>query len=144
MFYLQLLCRRLSCTGVAALFPAALCFCLLGCGSEPETPTGTVKGRVTLGDQPYTNATVVFLSLQSGKGATGEIQPDGSYTLSTPLPVGSYKVYLAPKPEPGASDEAPVKIDTSVPENYWNETTTDISAEVTEGENEVPVNLKKQ
>ena len=36
-----------------------------------------------------------------------------------------------------------VKIDESVPEKYWNETTTDIQAVVSEGENSVTIELMK-
>ena len=112
-----------------------------GC-SKPE-PVGTVSGKVTLGDAPYTNADLVFLSLETGQGGTAEIQSDGSFQVSEPLAVGKYKVYLAPKLSQATGEAQPVTIDQSVPDKYWNEASSDISVTVKEGENDVQVSLQK-
>ncbi len=113
-------------------------------GCEKKVPTGTVQGKVTLNDAPFSNASVMFLSLKTGKGGSADIQPDGTFKLSTPLPTGSYKVYLAPKVAEAADGKpVPATIDTSVPDKYWNESSTDISVDVAEGPNNVPVPLKK-
>lgn len=120
-----------------------------GCGKSE--PVGTVRGKVTLNDQPYTGASIMFLSLDTGQGGTAEIQPDGTFRIQTPLPVGSYTAFLEPKsiaPEsldptaPGFEAKLS-ETDPSVPEKYWNEATSDITIQVTEGENEVTVPLKK-
>jgi hypothetical protein len=115
-------------------------------GCEETVSTGTVRGKVTLDDAPYADAAVVFMSPDSGQAATADIQPDGTFSIQTPLPVGSYVVFLAPKS--AASEQAgdqPVEesIDESVPEMYLNEATSDITFEVVEGENDFTVPLHK-
>ncbi len=125
------------------LLAGLLCLGIAGCSGD-AVPTGTVAGKVLLNDAPYTNASVVLLSLETGQGGTAVIQPDGTFRIEEPLPVGSYKAFLAPKPIVAKEgDEQPVKIDQSVPDKYWNEAMTDISIEIVEGENDVTVPLHK-
>jgi hypothetical protein len=113
----------------------------LGCGSS--TPTGTVKGTVTLNGAPYADAAVIFLSLKTGQGDSTDIQAGGTFQLPTPLQTGTYTVYLAPKAVEASEQPTPVSIDQTVPEKYWNEAASDIKIEVNEGENDVKVELKK-
>ncbi|MGM0486164.1 MAG: carboxypeptidase-like regulatory domain-containing protein [Planctomycetota bacterium] len=113
---------------------------LAGCGES--TPTGTVKGEVTLDGEPYSNAAVVLMSMETGQGGSVDIQPDGTFALQDPIPVGTYTVYLAPKAADNETEEAaPVKIDTAVPDKYWSEM-SDIQIEVNEGKNDVTVPLE--
>ena len=54
-----------------------------GCGGKSQFPeTLPVSGKVTYKGQPVTKGTVTFQS-DTGQPATGEIQPDGTYRLST-------------------------------------------------------------
>lgn len=54
-----------------------------GCGAKPEHPeTVPVQGKVTYKGQPVIKGTITFQS-DGGQAATGEIQPDGTYRLST-------------------------------------------------------------
>jgi hypothetical protein len=113
---------------------------VIGCGKS--VPTGTVRGKVTLDGQPYSNASVVLLGADTGQAGTADIQADGTFSMANPLPVGSYMAYLAPKASVGAAEEAaPVKIDTSVPEKYWSEM-SDIKVDVAEGENDVTIAME--
>ena len=117
---------------------------LVGCGETIST--GTVRGKVTLDEAPYGDAAVVFMSRETGQAGSANIQADGTFQIETPLPVGSYVVFLAPKS--AASEEEsdqPVEeaIDKSVPEKYWNEATSDISLDVVEGQNDFTVPLSK-
>jgi hypothetical protein len=115
----------------------------VGCGGS--TPTGTVKGKVLLDGQPYSEAAVAFISLDTGQAGVAQVNPDATFQLTTPLPVGSYRVYLEP-PDADAQATAeqpkPVAMDKTVPEKYWNEASTDITIDITEGENDVTVELK--
>jgi hypothetical protein len=62
---------------------------LAGCGGDPDLPKlGKVSGTVTYKGQPVTKGLVTFIpaggsGAQTGQSATGEIQKDGSFTLST-------------------------------------------------------------
>jgi hypothetical protein len=132
--------------GLCGLFAAALlCLvpvALIGCSSEK--PLGKVQGSVTLDGAPYADAAVVFLSMDTGQGASGDIQSGGSFQLSEPLPLGSYTVYLAPKTVAESDQPTPVTIDQKVPEKYWNEAASDIKIEIQEGANTVNVELKTE
>jgi len=62
---------------------------LPGCGGDPSKPKlGRVSGNVTYNGKPVPKGLVTFVpssgpGTQTGQAATGEIGPDGSYTLST-------------------------------------------------------------
>jgi hypothetical protein len=112
-----------------------------GCGKSK--PVGTVEGAVTLNGTPYSGAAVIFLSLTTGQGGTADIQADGTFKITDPLPVDTYQVYLAPKLGEPTGQAQPVRIDQSVPDKYWNEASTDISIDVAEGKNTVEVKLAK-
>ena len=114
---------------------------LAGCGSSK--PVGSVKGTVTLNGQPYADAAVAFLSLETGQAASADIQPGGTFQLEKPLPTGSYTVYLAPKVGPQSDEPKPVSIDKAVPDKYWSEASSDIKVDVKEGDNDVQVQLNK-
>jgi hypothetical protein len=65
--------------GVALL--AAALLVLSGCNSD-RLKTAVVRGKVTCNGKPVPNGTISFVPA-SGPAATGEIQPDGSFTLTT-------------------------------------------------------------
>jgi hypothetical protein len=89
---------------------ALLAFCAgaaPGCGEEIERPeTFPVQGRVTYQGKPVPRGTITFQS-DDGQAAVGEIQPDGSYRLSTfeegdGAVLGHHKVYIiADTSDPG-------------------------------------------
>jgi hypothetical protein len=95
-----------------------------------------------LNGEPYTDAAVVFLDMSTGQGGTANIEGGGTFKITTPLPVGTYTVYLAPKLGADTGEAQPVTIDQSVPEKYWNEASSDISIPVAEGANRVEVRLE--
>ena len=119
---------------------ALLAMLVAGCGKTD--PVGTVEGTVTLNGEPYSDAAVIFLSMVTGQGGTADIGPGGSFKIATPLPVGTYIVYLAPKMGEPTGEAQPVTIDQSVPDKYWNEAASDISINVSEGPNSVQVQLE--
>jgi len=127
--------------------------CLLVAGCSKNTPTGRVKGKVLLDGKPYSGAAVVFLNAETGQGGTANIQPDGSFTLAEPIPVGTYIVYLAPEiadadvqgsAQEGIEGPVAMTADESVPAKYWNEADSDIRIDIKAGDNDVTVELKSQ
>lgn len=115
---------------------------LTGCGGRRSKPKGTVEGKVTFQGQPYSNASIVFLSPDTGQGDSVNIQPDGSFRLSRPIEVGTYVVYLAPRADDDPMAEPkPVSIDKTVPDKYWSEATSDIRVEVKTGNNQFDIQL---
>lgn len=126
----------------------AMLFCgsvVLASGCSNEPPKGTVSGTVTFEGKPYSNAGVMFISLETGNGSGGDIKPDGSYALADPIPVGTYSVYFAPKAvelAPGAQPP-PAYMDKTIPEKYWGEGSTDIKIDVKEGPNVVPIDITR-
>ena len=115
---------------------------IMGCGGK-SVPTGTVTGKVTLNGQPYTEADIIFLSLQTGQGSTGTLQDGGTFKLAEAIPVGTYRVYLAPKAGDPDAPPAPVKIDAAVPDKYWSESSSDLEQEIIKGSNDVLIELNK-
>ncbi len=114
-------------------------------GCTPANPVGTVKGTASLKGKPYSDAAVMFVSLEKGLGSGGDLQSDGSFSLTDPLPVGSYTVYFAPKSVPAAEASAapvPMHVDKSIPSKYWSESSSDIKVDVKEGDNTVPIDIK--
>ena len=72
---------------------------LSGCGASTGPTTYPVKGKVVFaGGEPWTAGTVTFRSTSDpGMMASGEIQPDGSFTLTT-----YYVVAGQARTQPGA------------------------------------------
>ena len=131
--------NRLLSSTVVVLSVLSVVF--VGCGKSD--PTGTVHGNVTLNGEPYSDAAVAFTSLDTGRGGIAQIQDDGSFRIETPLLVGTYKVYLEPKAlevEETAQPQ-PIRMSDEIPAKYWDESSSDISIEVVEGDNEVTVPL---
>lgn len=106
-------------------------------------PVGTVQGKVTLGGQPFSNARLNFISKTTGVASAADIESDGSFKVATPLKVGTYVVFLAPKtvadPDHPTAGTGP---DPKVPQAYWNESTSPLKVEVKAGSNDIPIELK--
>jgi hypothetical protein len=99
-----------------ALAGLVLLVCCLGCGSDgrpvKDYKFSPVKGHVLMGDGPMTRGTVVFSPIDDPNfTATGELQPDGSFTLTTKMPgktasgapEGEYRVRINVPIEPGST-----------------------------------------
>lgn len=84
------------------LFGMAMLACCGGCGGGPEL--AAVRGTVQYDGKPLTQGRVVFTSVERGKAATGQINQDGTYVLSTMQPddgatPGKYKVSVMTEQE---------------------------------------------
>ncbi len=122
-----------------------LCFVtvmLCGCGGPA---TGAVAGTVTFDGKPFSDAAVIFLDMTTGQGGNTNLKDDGSFQLPKPLPVGDYKVYLAPKLNDDNSSAEPEAVSMSggggVPSRYWSESSTDITKQVVAGENSFKIEI---
>ena len=123
----------------------AAAFCMVGCDSSGLTK---VTGKVTFNDAPVTSGTITFAAADK-PAAYGDIGPDGTYTLKTQKPgdgatPGSYQVYVMALQDQG--DAMPESRDplppASVPIKYTSLATTDLTAEVEGGkENVIDFNL---
>jgi len=132
---------------VSLFLVALLLLSLAGCG-ERRSGTAIVRGKVTLNGKPVPNGTVNFIP-EMGPAATGEIQPDGSYTLTTYKPadgavVGAHKVVIVAMADnagllPEARTPLPPPI---VPVKYTSLATTDLTAQVEDKENTINFDLK--
>jgi hypothetical protein len=123
-------------THALAIFCSAI---LVGCGpgEDPRPETIPVQGKVTYQNQPVPKGTITFQPA-GGQAAVGEIQPDGSYSLSTfgekdgAVP-GAHKVMIV------ANTGDPTKMPSSpgyvvpkdlVPKKYSSVLTSGLQADV--------------
>lgn len=122
---------------VAAL--ATLTTGLSGCNYGP--PLGQVSGRVTLDGTPLRFGKVMFQNTQGGQPATGDIESDGSFVLSTFSPgdgaiVGTHRVrvvcYSSQDPTKRSVDgpAGDALGELLVPEKYSSLGASGLSAEV--------------
>jgi hypothetical protein len=124
-----------------------LLVCLLvGCGAGgPKTVP--VRGTVMYKGKPVPNGTVTFIP-ETGHHATGEIRPDGSYTLTTFKPgdgavPAKYKVVVVAMQDMTGrlpEDRTPLP-PPIVPNKYTSVATTDLVFEVKDGENVIDLPL---
>jgi hypothetical protein len=127
---------------------AASSLCLLGCGGRADTPTGEVSGKVTFEKKAVREGRVTFTNPKAGTGDDALLQPDGTFALARPLPVGEYTVTVEPLidrkqddgkgPEVGVPRPAP-----DIPEKYRTIGTTELKAEVKEGKNDLHFDMKR-
>ena len=69
----------------------------------------------------------MLISLQSGSSGEGTIDKSGKFEFTAPVPPGEYTVFFAGAP---------------VPEKYQSETSSDCKVTVTEGSNDLKIDLE--
>lgn len=143
-----------------------LCVILLvaaavGCDRGPAT--APVHGKVTVGGKAVPTGTVQFYSTTGGPPAVGQIRKDGSYVMARKVPgdevvLGEYQVTIeAMASSSGARSDGPktfeeelesessspgqVLAESLVPEKYASLESTDLTATVTDGDNEINFDL---
>jgi hypothetical protein len=135
----------------------------IGCG--PNDGLGKrfpVSGKVTYKGQPLTSGTINFLpeDPNTGRPAVGEIQPDGSFQLTTQTPGdgamgGKYKVSIsayevdksqgASPPQGGVADQVAVaraQRKSLIPEKYSATDVSGLAATVGPGSTSFQFDLK--
>jgi hypothetical protein len=138
---------------------------LIGCGGDPSKPKlGRVSGKVTYNGQPVPKGVVSFVpsggpGAQTGQSATGEIGPDGSYTLTTfdrgdGAVLGEHTVLVLAReddpaiqgkgmPIPDSKGQLKIKPPKSlVPEKYATAEKSPLRFTVKEGSNVYDIELK--
>jgi hypothetical protein len=116
-----------------------------GCGGR----TASVQGRVKFKDgsdvASLANYEIAFEHEESKTSATGQIGPDGTFTVSTfgsgdgALP-GKHKVIITPPTSPDP-DKPPQK--SKLPAKYENFDSSDLFVEIKPGRNPVELELDK-
>jgi hypothetical protein len=128
-----------------------------GCGSD-RPGLAPVHGKITVNGDPIKTGRIMFYPRQ-GRPASGPIQPDGSYTLTTfdvddGAMLGSHRITIQATELIGqaatrAEDEYKMdaKIPTVkwlVPKRYADPTTSDLTAEVKSEANQIDFGLTSQ
>src|SRR5262245_21976609 len=128
----------------AALILVAL---LVGCGGD-RPRTAVVQGKVTFRGKPVPNGTILFHPA-SGPTAQGEIRPDGTYRLTTfregdGAVLGKHKVVIVAMQDTGGRlpEERTPLPPPIIPEKYTSIGTSDLRADVKEGENTLDFDLQ--
>ncbi|MEX0641324.1 MAG: hypothetical protein WD468_01415 [Pirellulales bacterium] len=123
---------------------------MIGCGEQRGLDTAAVSGTVTLDGKPYTQGgSILFQPRPRGKMATGRIQDNGTFELSTysegdGAVVGEHKVAIMP-PSPEVVDEnnpaPPPK--SPIPKKYRSPATSGLTFEVLDNQaNEFSIELQ--
>ena len=103
----------------AKCFSSLILTACLGCGPSGP-PMYNISGTVQLESKAISKGTVTFEDSDAGFAATGNIQPDGKYSLK--LREGSYRVMLLPLfKDTIAGDGTPVSLPVdpkSIPQKY--------------------------
>lgn len=127
---------------------AILSCSLLGCKRGNELETATVTGKVSLDSKPLTYGNVGFVPSR-GRGAWGDIQPDGTYKLHTygtddGAIIGSHKVTVTTLPRRTTIEE-PTSSSSLTPDKYASPESSGLVFEVKKGaENVYNIELKSK
>jgi hypothetical protein len=118
---------------------------IIGCGKPShQLETAHFRGKVTLDGQPLRSGYVTFVNAR-GRSSSGEIQPDGTFEMSTyqsgdGAQVGSHPVVITPVPQDVAIPPGGNRV--PIPERYQRAGTSGLTADVKPGEdNEVEFKL---
>jgi hypothetical protein len=117
---------------------------MIGCGGSDRKPTVQVTGEITFEGSPVTAGQVTFIA-EDGAAASADLDSAGKFTIET-LPIGQYTVAVTPPPLTEADDPSKVTAPTAdnIPEAYQMEGTSDLKAEVKDGEdNHFTLNMVK-
>ena len=109
-----------------------------GCGSSDRpyvAPTLPVKGKITYNGKPLTQGNITFEPVGFGRDASGGIQPDGTFVLTTfkdgdGAVAGVHRVAV--------TDTGRVVL----PARYRSLSSSKVEVEVVEGKSEYAIDLK--
>jgi hypothetical protein len=119
------------------LVSIALLALVVGCSSGNEFPTAKVRGKITYRNNPVPNGTVLFVPQGDKPTATGELNSDGTYELTTYEPgdgavLGPHTIMITAVEE--MTDKLPEQRSGTpkalVPVQYTSNSTSGLTAEV--------------
>lgn len=116
-----------------------------GCSRRKSMPTGLAMGTVQFEGRPVGDGQVNFYDPARGTGKTELLEPDGSFKLTQPIEVGSYRVVITPPPMvlgPNDTPPKPTKA-ANIPVRYRNEHSTEFTVDVKEGENNFTFDMRR-
>src|SRR5262245_19555656 len=127
-----------------AISTMVLLVALAGCSGSDQNEVARVRGTVTLDGKPYTQGgSVVFQPEAQCKMATGRIQSDGSFEMTTYSPgdgaaVGRHQVIVIPRPAQIVDEIAEEKKGSTavspIPNKYGSASTSGLQYDVKRGE----------
>jgi hypothetical protein len=120
---------------------------LTGCAAK-KPPVGEVSGKVTFEGKPVSHGIVTFMNTKIGAGDEATLNPDGTYAVKTPMPVGEYQVFILPpvvyqKVDVRGPEVGVLMSTKEIPEKYRTIGTSDLKATVKEGKNECNFDMKR-
>lgn len=114
-----------------------ICFIIAGCGGGRDLgPTVKLSGKVTLDNEPFSEAHIWFISPKSGAGFETKLEPDGTYSISIEdAQIGeTYHVFFSgvvPEGEQVDGAGAPVgPTPPPIPSKYWDGSTSELEAKI--------------
>ncbi|GAA4438961.1 hypothetical protein [Bremerella cremea] len=119
-----------------------LVVCALGCGPEIRPGEAFVHGTITLQGQPVPAGKGSLNLVSPTSVGVAKIEPDGSF--ETTLPPGEYQVAIRYKDGNDWMNEQGKMVFANdlVPKKYGDVKTSDLTATVVEGANEVNFDLE--
>jgi len=139
--------RRLPLQG--GLLALLACALVIGCGDDGLQQRYAVSGKLTRKGEPLSRGTVNFVPVNpaTGRAATGDIQPDGTFSLTTQDPgdgafAGDYRVVVnvvdiddsklgrMPNGMPILNQPKKIKVKSLIPAKFSDPNKTDLTAKV--------------
>ena len=130
-----------------AVFAMAGVLAFVGCGGPgSKYKTAPVKGKVTYKSAPVPNGTVMFIP-EAGPTATGQIQKDGTFVMTTDeadgAVLGTHKVVITALEDmanvlPEQQSGLPKSI---IPSKYSNDMSSGLTAQVADQDNVINFDL---
>lgn len=124
---------------------------LTGCTDDGRLPTYKVSGKVTLEDgTPVGPGTIFFESQDHSVTATGSIEPNGTFQLTTyeegdGAVAGWHTAAVVPATPEGVDPDAIRQPPPPIDQSYMHPDTSGLRYEVgSDGPNEIPVILKRR
>lgn len=117
---------------------------VVGCGHVPHSdrPSGKVIATVTYGGTPVTNGYVNFSNPQTGLGAGGLLEANGTATMNA-VPLGDYVVTVTLPPASPTDPNPQQQENPQLPKKFRLESTSTLKATVKTGTNELKFELKE-